>query len=75
MTAFEPEGFDYDFWKDADTRAGWDDLEPGDTVQVRVEVRDKRETQKGKWLDCAVTVTNQNGDVVATGDALAEMAT
>jgi acyl dehydratase len=47
---------------------------PGDTVQVRVEVRDKRETRKGKWLDCAVTVTNQNGDVVATGDALAEMA-
>lgn len=47
---------------------------PGDTVQVRVEVRDKRETRKGKWLDCAVTVTNQKGQVVATGDALAEMA-
>ena len=46
---------------------------PGDTVQVRVEVRDKRETRKGKWLVCEVTVTNQHDEVVATGDALAEI--
>ena len=46
---------------------------PGDTVQVHVEVRDKRETRKGKWLVCDVTVTNQNDEVVATGDALAEI--
>lgn len=46
---------------------------PGDTVQVRVEVRDKRETRKGKWLVCEVTVTNQRDEIVATGDALAEL--
>ena len=46
---------------------------PGDTVRVQVTVRDKRETRKGKWLDCAVTVLNQDDQVVATGDALAEL--
>ena len=46
---------------------------PGDTVQVRVEVRDKRETRKGKWLVCDVTVTNQKDELIATGDALAEI--
>jgi 3-hydroxybutyryl-CoA dehydratase len=46
---------------------------PGDTVRVDVEVRDKRETRKGKWLDCLVTVTNQKGELVASGDALAEI--
>ena len=46
---------------------------PGETVSVEIEVRDKQETRKGKWLDCMVTVTNQKGQVVATGDALAEI--
>lgn len=46
---------------------------PGDTLNISVEVRDKRETRKGKWLDCAVTVTNQRGETVSTGDALAEI--
>ena len=46
---------------------------PGDTLRVAVEVRDKRETRKGKWLDCFVTVTNQNDQIVSTGDALAEI--
>lgn len=46
---------------------------PGDTLQVTVEVKDKRETRKGKWLNCEVTVTNQHDRAVATGDALAEM--
>jgi 3-hydroxybutyryl-CoA dehydratase len=46
---------------------------PGDTVQVRVEVVDKRETRKGKWLVCSVVVENQRNELVATGDALAEI--
>lgn len=46
---------------------------PGDTLRVSVEVRDKRQTRKGKWLDCAVTVRNQKDQIVATGDALAEI--
>jgi len=46
---------------------------PGDTLHVTVEVREKKETRKGKWLDCAITVRNQRDQVVATGDALAEI--
>ena len=46
---------------------------PGDTIRVGVEVVDKRQTRKGKWLVCAVTVENQRGQVVATGDVLAEI--
>lgn len=46
---------------------------PGDTIRVEVTVRDKRETRKGKWFDCGVTVLNQNDQIVATGDALAEI--
>lgn len=47
---------------------------PGDTIQVRVEVRDKKETRKGKWLVCDLSVANQRGEVIATGDGLAEIA-
>lgn len=32
METFDPEGFETDFWKDAESRAGWDDLEPGKTL-------------------------------------------
>ena len=46
---------------------------PGDTIQVRVEVVDKKKSRKGKWLVCSVTVENQRGQVVATGDSLAEV--
>jgi 3-hydroxybutyryl-CoA dehydratase len=46
---------------------------PGDTVQVHVDVLDKKETRKGKWLVCGVIVKNQNGQTVATGDAMAEL--
>lgn len=46
---------------------------PGDTVRVTVEVREKKETRRGKWIVCDVTVRNQKEDVVATGDALAEV--
>lgn len=46
---------------------------PGDVIRVEVEVREKSETRKGKWLVCGLTVTNQKEQVVATGDALAEI--
>ena len=46
---------------------------PGDTIAVRVEVVDKKETRKAKWLVCNLTVENQRGQVVATGDGLAEI--
>ena len=34
-SAFSAEDFDYDFWKDAEKRAGWDDLEPGEVVESK----------------------------------------
>jgi len=46
---------------------------PGDTVQVHIEVIDKKETRKAKWLVCDVVVKNQKQQIVATGDALAEL--
>ncbi|MDP6344898.1 MAG: MaoC family dehydratase [Alphaproteobacteria bacterium] len=46
---------------------------PGDEIEVRGQVVDKRETKQGRWLVCALTVTNQRGETVATGDALAEL--
>ena len=32
MTEFHPDDFEYDFWKGAELRAGWDDLVPGEIV-------------------------------------------
>ena len=46
---------------------------PGDTIRIRVEVASKRETREAKWAVCQVTVTNQKDEIVATGDALAEI--
>lgn len=46
---------------------------PGDAVKVSVEVVDKKETRKAKWLVCSVIVENQRQQIIATGDALAEI--
>jgi acyl dehydratase len=46
---------------------------PGDTIRVSVEVLDKKATRRAKWLVCGVTVENQKNQIVATGDALAEI--
>lgn len=35
MEEFKPESFETDFWKAAEERAGWDDLEPGKTLETR----------------------------------------
>ncbi|MFC1885961.1 MaoC family dehydratase [Thermodesulfobacteriota bacterium] len=35
LSTFDPDAFEADFWKDADNRAGWDDLEPGKTLASR----------------------------------------
>jgi 3-hydroxybutyryl-CoA dehydratase len=35
LEAFDPDSFETDFWKDAQARAGWDDLEPGRTLTSR----------------------------------------
>ncbi len=46
---------------------------PGDDIEVKGKVIDKRETSKGKWVVCEITVTNQRGETVATGDALGQL--
>ena len=46
---------------------------PGDDIEVRGKVIDKRETKKGKWVVCEITVTNQRGETVATGEALGQL--
>lgn len=46
---------------------------PGDEITIQGQVTGKRETKKGKWLVCALTVNNQRGDTVATGETLAEI--
>ncbi len=35
LPEFDPDSFETDFWKEADQRAGWDDLEPGRTLTSR----------------------------------------
>jgi acyl dehydratase len=46
---------------------------PGDDIEVRGRVTGKRETRKGKWVVCEITVTNQRGETVATGEALGQL--
>jgi len=46
---------------------------PGDEIEVNGQVVDKRETRKGKWVVCEITVTNQHGDTIATGEALGQL--
>ncbi|MFC1885960.1 MaoC family dehydratase [Thermodesulfobacteriota bacterium] len=46
---------------------------PGDNITVQGRVIDKRETRKGKWVVCEITVTNQRSEMVATGDALGQI--
>lgn len=46
---------------------------PGDDIVVTGRVIDKRETKKGKWVVCEITVANQRGETVATGEALGQL--
>ena len=46
---------------------------PGDDLEVRGRVIDKRETRKGKWVLCEITVTNQREETVASGEALGQI--
>jgi acyl dehydratase len=45
---------------------------PGDTITPRAVVREKVETAGGRWLVFDLVVENQDGQVVATGEAMAE---
>jgi len=46
---------------------------PGDDIQVLGKVIDKKISKKGKWVVCEITVTNQRGETVATGEAMGQL--
>ena len=47
-------------------------VKPGDTIQPFGQLKAKRETGKSRWVVVEVTVRNQRGEMVATGEALIE---
>jgi len=47
-------------------------VKPGDTITPGATVIHKQVTELGRWVLFAITVRNQNGDTVATGEAMAE---
>ncbi len=47
-------------------------VKPGDTIQPFATVTAKQSTARGRWMRVDVEVKNQHGDVVATGEAMAE---
>jgi len=47
-------------------------VKPGDTIQPFGQLKAKRETGKSRWVVVDVTVRNQRGETVATGEALIE---
>jgi acyl dehydratase len=47
-------------------------VKPGDTIQPTARVSTKKITTKSCWVGLDVEVRNQRGEVIATGEALAE---
>jgi len=45
---------------------------PGDAITARGTVAHKRVTQKSRWMLFAVEIRNQNDELIATGEAMAE---
>jgi 3-hydroxybutyryl-CoA dehydratase len=50
-------------------------VKPGDTIRPAGEVKAKLKTQKSRWVTVTVEVTNQRGEIVASGEALVEFPT
>ena len=46
---------------------------PGDTITPQATLLRKVKTKKGLWLTFSVEVRNSQGDLIAAGEALAEM--
>lgn len=44
----------------------------GQTITAKATVSAKKKTERGEWLQFDVVVTNENDEVVATGEAMAE---
>ena len=47
-------------------------VKPGDTITPTATVASKQTTEKGRWVLFDVEVTNQRGEIVAAGQAMAE---
>ena len=47
-------------------------VHPGDTITAIAVVSDKVETVQSNWVLFDIEVTNQKGDMIATGQAMAE---
>lgn len=47
-------------------------VKPGDTIAPRARVVQKLRTKKSDWVVLEVEVTNTRGEIVATGEAMAE---
>jgi 3-hydroxybutyryl-CoA dehydratase len=48
-------------------------VRPGDTITAHAHVSNKLETEKGRWLLFDIDVKNQNGEMTAAGESMAEM--
>ena len=47
-------------------------VKPGDTIQPVGTIKAKQTTDKSRWVLIDVAMRNQNGDAVATGEAMVE---
>ena len=47
-------------------------VKPGDTIRPSGVIKSKQETAKSRWVLIDVQVGNQNGEKVATGEAMVE---
>jgi acyl dehydratase len=48
-------------------------VKPGDTISARATLARSLTTAKSRWLTFSVEVSNQNGELIASGEALEEI--
>ena len=47
-------------------------VKPGDTIQPTAWITQKKQTARSRWVSLEIEVTNQRGQTVAIGEAMAE---
>lgn len=47
-------------------------VRPGDTIQPRARVTQKKVTHRSRWVSVEIEVRNQRNELVADGEAMAE---
>lgn len=48
-------------------------VKPGDTIRPSLRLRSKKTTERSRWLVIDIEVRNQRGELVADGEAMAEL--